>query len=157
ARTFRPAYQDEAARTPLLLLLYLRERCFRLGEPEGHVHGAVQRDSGSQGSAGLLPLASRGVQGAETQVTVGLERAHAQLLGQGRGRLVVSFGLFGIGRTGVGVDGTKLVQRARLVPALLPLPGQIERPTRVLPGLLAASRQPTDLAEPGGPVGKTLH
>ena len=29
-------------REPLcFLLLYLRERCFRLGEPEGHVHGAV--------------------------------------------------------------------------------------------------------------------
>ena len=55
------------------------------------------------------------------------------------------------------MDGAKLVQRERLVPALLLLPGQIERLARVLPGLLAASRQTTDLAEPGDPVGQTLH
>jgi hypothetical protein len=41
----------------------------------------------------------------------------------------------------------------RLVAAFLVLPGQVERLTRVLPGLLAASLQATDLAEPGDPVG----
>jgi hypothetical protein len=55
----------------------------------------------------------------------------------------------------VGLDDAKLVQRERLVPACLPLPGQVERLARVLPGLLAASRQTTDLAEPRNPVGKT--
>ena len=86
-------------------------------------------------------------------VAVGLERAHAQLLGQGQGLLVVGFGLRGIGGVGVGMDGAKLVQRVRLVPAFLLLPGQVERLARVLPGLLAASRQTTDLAEPCDPVG----
>jgi hypothetical protein len=75
----------------------LRERRLRLGEPEGHVHGAVQRDGSGQLSLGLLPLASRGVQGAEAAVAVGLERAHAQLLGQGQGLLVVRFSLRDMG------------------------------------------------------------
>ena len=77
-----------------------------------------------------------------------MERAHAELLGQGEGLLVVGFGLRGIWGIGVGMDDAKLVQREGLVPACLVLPGQVERLVRVLPGLLAASRQPTDLAEP---------
>ena len=80
-------------------------------------------------------------------MTVGLEGAHAELLGQGQGLLVVGFGLFGIGRIGVGLDNAKLVQRERLVGMLFMLPGQVERPARVLPGLLAASRKTTHLAE----------
>ena len=60
-----------------------------------------------------------------------------------------------IGGVGMGMDGAKLVQRERLVPALLELPGQVECLARVLPGLLAASRQTTDLAEPCDPVGIT--
>jgi hypothetical protein len=40
----------------------------------------------------------------------------------------------------VGIDGAKLVQRERLVPAFLVLPGQVERLASVLPGLLAAPR-----------------
>ena len=51
----------------------------------------------------------------EPPVAVGLERAHAELLGQGQGLLVVGFGLRGIGRIGVGMDDAKLVQRERLV------------------------------------------
>jgi hypothetical protein len=73
---------------------------------------------------------------------VGLEWTHAQCLRD-------------IGGVGVGMDGAKLVQRARLVPACLLLPGQVERLVRVLPGFIAASRQTTDLAEPRNRVGKT--
>jgi hypothetical protein len=51
------------------------------------------------------------------------------------------------------MEGAKLVQRERLVPAFLVLPGQVERLARVLPGLLAVSRQTTDLAEPR--IGRT--
>ncbi len=53
------------------------------------------------------------------------------------------------------MDGAQLVQRQGLVDTLFVLPGQVERLAGVLPGLLAASRQPTDLAEPGDPAGKT--
>ena len=47
------------------------------------------------------------------------------------------------------MEDAKLVQRERLVPAFLVLPGQVERLVRVLPGLLAASRQTIDLTEQG--------
>ena len=53
----------------------------------------------------------------------------------------------------MGLDDAKLVQRERLVPACLLLPGQVERLAGVLPGLLAVSRQTTDLAEPCDPEG----
>jgi hypothetical protein len=87
---------------------------------------------------------------------VGLQRAHTQFLGQGQGLPVVGFGLSDIGGVGVGMDDTKLVQRQRLVSTCLLLPGQVERLARVLPGLLAASRQTTDLAELGNPVDMTI-
>ena len=93
------------------------------------------------------------VQPAQPMVAVGHKRAHAQLLGQGQGLLVVCFGLLGIGGIGVGMDSAKLVQRMRLVSVFLLLPGQVERLARVLPCLIAASRQTTDLAEPCDPVG----
>ena len=137
---------------PSLLPLHLRQRGFGLGQPEGHVHGAVEVDGGGQGGAGLLPTAGLAVQPAQPVVAVGHERAHAEFLGQGQGLLVVGFGLRGIGGVGVGMDDAKLVQRERLVPAFLLLPGQVERLAGVLPGLLAASRQTTDLAEPCDPV-----
>jgi hypothetical protein len=44
----------------------------------------------------------------------------------------------------------------RLVPACFLLPGQVERLAGVLPGLIAVSRQTTDLAEPRDPEGVTL-
>src|SRR5713226_127855 len=53
----------------------------------------------------------------------------------------------------VGMDGPKLVERERLVPASLELPGQVECLARMLPGLIALSRQTTHLAEPGGMEG----
>src|SRR3989442_8006330 len=62
--------------------LHLRQRCLGLGQPEGHVHGVVQRDSGRQLGAGQLSLAGRGIQRAQAEVAVGLERAHTEFVGQ---------------------------------------------------------------------------
>jgi hypothetical protein len=56
----------------------------------------------------------------------------------------------------VGVDGAKLEECERLVPACFLLPGQIKCLARVLPGLLAAARQTTDLAEACDPLGSLL-
>ena len=42
----------------------------------------------------LLLLADRGIQRAEAAVAMGLERAHAEFLGQGEGLAVVGFGQF---------------------------------------------------------------
>ena len=53
------------------------------------------------------------------------------------------------------MDDATLMQRKRLVGTLLVLPCQVERLAGVLPGLLAVSRQTTDLAEPCDPVGTT--
>src|SRR5262245_60293254 len=62
-------------------------------------------------------------------------------------------GLLNIGGIGVRIDDAKLMQRERLEPAFLLLPGQVERLAGVLHGLLAASCQTTDLAEPCEPAG----
>src|SRR5262245_14601301 len=52
------------------------------------------------------------------------------------------------------MDDAKLVQRDGLIATFLLLPSQVERLTGVLPGLLAVSRQATDLAEPCDPGGR---
>ena len=64
-----------------------------------------------------------------------------------RASLVVRFGLRGIGGVGVGVDGAELAQRQRLVSTRLLLPGQVERLTGMLPGLIDASGEEIDRAE----------
>ena len=62
------------------------------------------------------------------------------MLGQVQRLPIARLGLRDIGGAGVGKDDAELVQRKRLVPAFLLSPGQVERLTRVLPGLAAASR-----------------
>jgi hypothetical protein len=74
---------------------------------------------------GLRTTASLVVQPAQPMVAVGDERAHAQLLGQGQGLLVVGFGLYGIGGIGAGMAGAELAERECLVPAFLILPSQV--------------------------------
>jgi hypothetical protein len=78
---------------------------------------------------------------------VGLERSHAEGVGQNQGLLVMGFGLCGIGGISVGLDDAKLMQRERLVPVCPLLPGQVERLTGVLPGLVDASGEEIDRAE----------
>ena len=73
--------------------LDLRQRRFRGGEPEGHVHGAVHLDSAGERRAGQCSTACLAVQRAETAVTVRLQWAHAEFLGQGEGVLIVGLGL----------------------------------------------------------------
>jgi hypothetical protein len=73
-------------------------------------------------------------------VAVGLERAQGELLGQGEGLLVMGFGLRDVGGSRVGLDDAQLVQRQRLIPACLLLPGQVKRLACVLPSLIAPSR-----------------
>ena len=75
-----------------LLPLHLRQRRFGLGQPEGHVHGAVQRNGGGQLGSGLLRASRLSIQGAKAKVAVRQEGAHPQFLGQGEGLLVVGLG-----------------------------------------------------------------
>src|SRR5918992_5577181 len=81
-------------------------------------------------------------------MAMGLEGTHTKFMRQIEGLLVVGSCLRGISGVSVGIENTKLVQRDCLVPTCLLLPGHVDSLTRVLPGLLATSRQTTDLAEP---------
>ena len=50
-------------------------------------------------------MADRGLQRAEAPVAVGLERAHAECVGQSQGLLIVGLGLCDIGEISVGMGG----------------------------------------------------
>ena len=78
---------------------------------------------------------------------MGLERAHVKPPGKRERLSVVRLGRLDVGRDGVGVDGTKLEQRARLVRTRLLLSGQVKRLVHVLPGLGEASGEEIDRAE----------
>ena len=107
--------------------MYLRQRRFRLGQPERHVHGTVQLDGRGQLGASLLLLADRGIQRAKAAVAVGLERAHAEFLGQGEGLLVVGFGLLALRRLALRRNLAEEAQGIRLVAAFLVLTGKRQR------------------------------
>src|SRR5215831_15321143 len=107
----------------LFLPLHLCQHRLGLGQPEGHVHGAVHFDGSSQDGTGLFPLTGRGVQRAEATVAVGHERAQAQFVGQGEGLLIVGFSLLDIKRLTPHRNITEEAQGIRLVPASLVLTG----------------------------------
>src|SRR5262249_9387131 len=92
-------------------------------------------------SAGLLPLTSRGVQGAEAPVAVGLERAHAEFGGQGEGLLVVISGLRDLRSIATSGDLPKEAQGIRLVAAFLVRTGMRQRPLSEGVRLLQATGQ----------------
>ena len=73
----------------MIITLYLRQRRLGLWEPEGHLHGPVHLHGRGQRGARLLLLARRSIQRAEAPVAVGLERAHAECVGQDEGLVVV--------------------------------------------------------------------
>jgi hypothetical protein len=98
-----------------------------LGQPEGHVHGAVQRHGGIQLGTGLLSPASLGVQGAEATVTVRPERAHPQFVGQSEGLSVVIFGRLGLQGIAMRGDLAEEAQGIRLVATFLVRTGERQR------------------------------
>ena len=108
-------------------LLYLRQRRLRLGQPEGHVHRAVQLDGGGQLGAGLAAVSDRGIQLPEAEVAVGHERPHAELLGQGEGLAVVGFRLRALRGLAPRRDLAKEAQCLRLVAAFLVRTGVRQR------------------------------
>jgi hypothetical protein len=112
---------------PLFLvqyLFYLRQHSLYLGQPEGHLHGAIHFHGGGQLNAGLLLLTIRGVQPAEAIVSVGLERTHPQLFGEGEGLLVVGFGLLALQWLALCRNVTEEAQSIRLEATLLTLTGE---------------------------------
>ena len=68
---------------------------------------------------GLLPLPGPGVEGAEPQVAMRLQWAHAQFLSQGEGLTVVGGGLGDIRGSAMRGDLAEEAQGMRLVAAFL--------------------------------------
>src|SRR5215831_3401778 len=62
----------------------------RFMQPVRHAHLAVHRRRGGEMLPGLLALVGTAVKLAEAEVALGDEGAHAQLLGQREGRVIVS-------------------------------------------------------------------
>ncbi len=115
---------------PLLrasLLLHMRQRRCRCGEPEGHVHGTVQLDGGGERGAGQCSTACPAVQRAETAVTVRLQRAHAEFPGQGEGVLIVGLGRLDLRRLAPCCDVAEKAQGIRLVTTFLAFTGERQR------------------------------
>jgi hypothetical protein len=92
-------------RPPVVLLLQRNfVRCVGLGKgtkggfgpirPKGHVYGVIQLDGSRQLGMGLFAPAKPDRQHAETEVTVGLEWAHAEFFSKRHGLLVSSLSLF---------------------------------------------------------------
>ena len=104
----------------------LRQRRLCPGQPERHIHGTVQLNGGGQFNTGLLWPSQLEVQGTEAQVAVRLERAHAQLLGQGEGLAVVAGGGLALGGLLARRALAQEPQGPGLVAALLVLAGEVE-------------------------------
>jgi hypothetical protein len=101
-----------------------------LWQPQGHVHGAIHLDRFRQFSLGLLSLSGGGIEGAETQVAMRLERAHAQFLGQRQGSLVVGFGLQNLWRVAPCRNVAEEARGICLVATFLVCMGDRQRPLR---------------------------
>ena len=91
-----------------------------------------------------------GVEGAEAQVAVGLERAHAQFVGQGEGLAVVGFGLLDIRSIAMGVHLAKESCGPRLTAVFLRLVGMRVCLHRQCLRLRIPAGQPIDFAQLGG-------
>jgi hypothetical protein len=89
--------------------------------PEGHVHGAVQLDGGGELGTGLFPSAEPGRQHAKTEVTVGLEGAHAEFYSKRHGLLVNILSPFDLWGVVMCIDFAEQPQGPGLVPPLLTL------------------------------------
>src|SRR5215471_13732967 len=97
---------------------YLRQRRLRLGEPEGHVHGAVQRHGSRQFGVGLLSLLHLRIQHAEATVAVRQKRAHTEWLGDGESLAEIGFCQLALGWLTLCSDLTEEPAGMRLIAAL---------------------------------------
>jgi hypothetical protein len=77
---------------------------------------------------GLFPLARRGIQRAQDAVAVGLERAHAECLGERKGLAVMGGGLVDVQGSAMRGDVAEEAQSIRLMAAFLVFTGVLKRP-----------------------------
>jgi hypothetical protein len=94
-----------------------------LGQPERHLHGAVQPDGGGQFGAGLGAASALGRELPEAEVAVGHERPHPQRLSEGEGLVVVISGLRALRWITPRRNLAEEVQGIRLVTTFLVLAG----------------------------------
>src|SRR5262245_7756427 len=87
----------------------------------------------------LLPLAEPGIERAQATVAVGLERAHAQLLGEGEGLAIVAGGGLALGGHLARRTLTQEPQGPGLGAAELVLAGEIARLRSALARLFQAA------------------
>jgi hypothetical protein len=126
-------------------------------QPEGHAHGAVQLDSGGQFRVGLFYLPYPPIQGAEVVVAVGLERAHAQLIGQGQGLPVVGFGLFGVRQLAMHRDVAEEPQGVGFVAPFFMGPGELKGALRLGASFVQPAGEQIRLAQPDHPKRMVEH
>src|SRR5262249_26903539 len=140
-----------------LILFYLRQRRLGLGQPEGHLHGAVHMDSRRQRHARLLKPLYLVVQRAETAVAVGPEWTHAQFLGQGEGLLVVGFSLCNLWGLTLCRDLAEEPQGVGFMAPFLMRPRELQGPLRLGIRLIQAAGQQIRLAQPDYPERMVEH
>ena len=99
--------------------LHLGERHLGPGQTERHRQRTEQRAVSGQCSAGQLPLAFLGIEGAEAEVAVRLERAYPSLLGQGEGPTIGGCGSLALREIRPRANLTEEAQGIRLAPAFL--------------------------------------
>ena len=122
-----PTSRDQSACHRRLAPVQLGQRRRGVGEPKGHRHRPILLDGGGQVGASLGAASDHGIKPAEAKVAMGLERAHAQFLGQGEGLTEVGFGFFDM--RGFATCGT-LAEEAQgigLVAPFLALTGECQR------------------------------
>jgi len=108
------------------LLLYLGQGGLGLGQPEGHVHVAVQLNGGGQLRTGLLSPASLEREQAEAAVAMGHERTHTELRGQREGLVVARFGVWALWGLALRSDLAKQPEGPCLIAPFVALASSLE-------------------------------
>jgi hypothetical protein len=109
-------------------MFHSSQRRLGLGQPERHVHGAVQLDGGRQFGTGLIQPAELGIEDTKAIMTMGQERAHAKFIGQGEYLLVTSFSLLALQRIAPHGNLAEEAQGIGLMAPFLVLAGECQRP-----------------------------
>ena len=105
----------------------------------------------------LLSLAGPGVEGAETEVAVRLQRAHAEFLGQGEGLVVVGGGLVDVWGLATHDDVAEKPVGMRLVAGSCVRAGDIEEAFGERARLVHAANEEQGLAQCGEHEGMAEH
>src|SRR5262249_62264049 len=105
----------------------------------------------------LRLIACATVQGAEAEMAMSDERAHAELGGEDEGFTVVTFGTLPLGWVGVRGDLAEEAKHPRLVAAFLVSTGQTHRSLGEAEGVIHPAGAEIRLTEPGDPLGLRQH